>query len=375
METLLVVFLLSFVLADCLTPLVRQMGVRLKLYDFPDGRRKIHRKPIPTLGGLSVFTAFYLSFGILFLIKGAKGLIAPLSSAKAVAFFVGGAMVVIIGVHDDLRKLSPTTKLLFQVLIGFLLYAAGYRIAVLSNPLGGEPIHLGIVSPIVTILWIIGIINAFNLIDGIDGLATGIGVFVSLNILILALANGKMIAGIYALALLGSLLGFLRYNFPPAKIFLGDTGSMLIGYVVAITAIQGSHKGSSVVALLSPIIALGLPIVDTLLAIVRRVVKGRSIFSADSDHIHHRLLKLGLTKREAVLIAYIACFVLWFFSLIIILGKSYLNFFILLSTFALALLGINKLGYIKGLKLSRHKNGLNRFLTSEKPKESLGKTH
>jgi UDP-GlcNAc:undecaprenyl-phosphate GlcNAc-1-phosphate transferase len=373
-EMLLVIFLLSFVSADCLTPILRQLAIRLKLYDLPDRKRKVHKKPIPTLGGLSIFTAFYLPLVVFFLLKEPAGVISSFFSIKAIAFFIGGAMIVILGLHDDLKKLSPTTKLFFQTLIGLFLYAAGYRIAILSNPLGAQPIHLGVISPLITTLWVIGIINAFNLIDGIDGLAAGIGAFVSLNVLILALGNGKMITVVYSLALLGSLLGFLRYNFPPAKIFMGDTGSMFIGYVIAIIAIQGSQKGSSVVALLSPVIALGLPLFDTMLAIARRVARGKPILIADSDHIHHRLLKLGLSKREAVLIAYFICLVLWIFSLIITLNKSYLNFLILISTFTLALVGVKKLGYLKVLRLSHDKSDLPQVIPPGKTEESLGKT-
>jgi UDP-GlcNAc:undecaprenyl-phosphate GlcNAc-1-phosphate transferase len=213
------------------------------------------------------------------------------------------AMVTGVGLLDDVRGVSPSVKLAVQTVASLLLYACGFRIEVVSNPLGGS-IDVGALSIPLTVLWLVGMSNAFNLVDGLDGLAAGLGFVSTLGLLVAAAANGHSETTVVAAALAGALLGFLPYNFSPARIFLGDCGALTVGFVLAAVAVRGSMKTSAAIAVAVPLLALALPILDVALAVVRRFVRRRPVFRADKDHIHHRLVALGLTPRRAVMTLY-----------------------------------------------------------------------
>lgn len=300
-------FLMSLVVAAGLTPFVLRFALRHGFYD-PPGERKIHTRPIPRLGGFAIVLAFYSSVTALLLVG--TGASQSLNTTAHIAgLYVGGLLIAAIGVYDDLKGANALQKLAVQIGVAVLMFALDYRIQNISNPFGGGYIELGALALPVTVLWYVGVINAVNLIDGLDGLAGGIGL-ISVSVLFaLGVMDNNTLAALFCAALAGSLAGFLFFNFNPARIFMGDTGSLFLGFVLATFSISTSSKGSTTVALVIPMLALGLPILDTFLAIGRRVRKQRPIFSADQDHIHHKLLRAGLTHRQAVVTLYVvACF-------------------------------------------------------------------
>ena len=292
---------LSFVVTLSLTPWVRRFALSRGVIDEPGGRR-VNQQATPRLGGISVIIGFFVPLALFAHAKTAlmhDFLIQP----KLVLGLVLGSLVVgLVGAIDDLRGLGPAPKLAAQLVGACIAYAFGYRIEVVSAPFLGE-LSLGVLGPLATVLWFLAITNALNLIDGLDGLAGGIAFFTCAANLAWGLLNNSPVVMLLSTSLAGALLGFLRYNFYPASIFLGDSGSMFLGFVLAATSIAGATtKSSTAIAILAPIIALGVPILDTLLAMVRRTVARRSIFAADRGHIHHRLLDLGLTHRHVVLL-------------------------------------------------------------------------
>ncbi|MCC6620321.1 MAG: undecaprenyl/decaprenyl-phosphate alpha-N-acetylglucosaminyl 1-phosphate transferase [Deltaproteobacteria bacterium] len=295
-------FFVSLAVAIALTPMVLRMALARGLFDRPD-ERKVHERPIPRLGGIAIVIAFFVPVtGLLIMGTGASQ--AFTSAPQLVGLYVGGLLIAALGLFDDLRGANAIQKLFVQIGVGALMYVLDYRIEAISNPFGGT-IELGLLSLPVTLLWFVGVMNAVNLIDGLDGLAGGIGLISVLTLLALALMDGNVIGALLCSALAGALVGFLFFNFNPARIFMGDTGSLFLGFVLGAFSIASSAKGSTAVALTVPILALGLPIVDTMLAIGRRVRANRPIFSADQDHIHHRLLRAGFSHRNAVLTLYV----------------------------------------------------------------------
>jgi UDP-GlcNAc:undecaprenyl-phosphate GlcNAc-1-phosphate transferase len=262
----------------------------------------------------------------------------------AVAFLAGGAAICALGLFDDIRGSGAGIKFLAQFGIAGALYYAGFRINELSLPFVGT-VTLGPLSLLFTMVWIVGIINAMNLIDGLDGLAAGVGLFAVATTFALAATRGDAIMTLFMAALAGALLGFLFYNFNPASIFMGDTGSMFLGYVLAVGAVQTSQKSSTAVAILVPIVALGVPIADTMLAMIRRIVRHRPMFSADRAHIHHKLLDLGLSQKQAVLILYAVSILLGGVALLLTVASSLQSAILLGTMGVLAFAGVRKLGY------------------------------
>src|ERR1035437_9525049 len=286
MRTAAVAFVLAFLVSALLTPLVRRFALRHRLFDDHVSTRKVHGRPIPRLGGLAIAAAFYAPLLALLLETTSVGGVFYASSGKAIAFLAGGVAICALGLFDDIRGSGAAVKFLVQFAIAGMLYYVGFRIDALSLPFLGA-VDLGPLSLLFTLLWIVGVINAMNLIDGLDGLAAGVGLFGVLTAFVLAATRGDPIMMLFMASLGGALVGFLFYNFNPASIFMGDTGSMFIGYVLAVGAVQTNQKSSAVVAILVPIVALGLPIADTMLAMLRRAIHHRPMFGADRAHIHH----------------------------------------------------------------------------------------
>lgn len=288
----------ALVVALLVTPLIRILAWKLDAVSHPV-ERSVHSKPTPHLGGLAIFAAFatviMLAFGW--------------HDAAIRGILLGGLIIVVTGVIDDFVVLSPWLKVLGQVLAATALIANGVRIDFLSNPFGGYIYFPFWIAAVFTVVWVVSITNAINLIDGLDGLAAGISSIAAVTMLVAA--NGMpVLPGYTALAvgltaaLAGSSLGFLPYNFNPAKIFMGDAGSMFLGYALAAVALQGALKSTAAISIAVPVLALGLPICDTLFAIIRRRQSGVPISSPDKDHLHHRLLRLGLSHRDTVLVMY-----------------------------------------------------------------------
>ncbi len=230
----------------------------------------------------------------------------------------GATVIVIGGFIDDKYDIKPWCKLLFQILAALILIYFGIRITIITNPVSNiyQYIHIGMFSIPLTIIWVVGITNAMNLIDGLDGLAAGIALIASVTLSIIAILNGRNEAAIVTIIFAGSILGFLPYNFNPASIFMGDTGAQLLGFMLAAISIEGAIKSAAVFPIAVPILAFGIPIYDTLFAVIRRKINGKPIMSADKGHLHHRLLDMGLNQKQAVLIMYVISAILGSFSII-----------------------------------------------------------
>ncbi len=285
-----VAFAAAFLLTFLLTPVVRRLALRAGAVKVPVAR-SVHSQPVPHLGGVAMFIAFAV----------AVVLVEGWPSASTARIIGCGLLALLLGAADDLRDLSPRTKLVGQVLVASLVVAAGVHIHFVTNPLGGF-IYFGLWSYPISVLWIVAVMNVVNLADGLDGLAAGICAIAALAALVVAIKSGMTMVVPMAAALAGATIGFLPHNFNPAKIFMGDAGSMFLGFALAVISAQGALKQTTAVALLVPVIALGLPIADTVMAIIRRLRAGRSIGQADKGHIHHQLLDLGLSQKKAVLL-------------------------------------------------------------------------
>ncbi len=302
MNTVVVAFLISLAVAFLLTPMVRDAAIRFGALDHALTSRKAHGRPTPRLGGIAIVVAFYLPLVALFFFDTGVGRLFWSQPERALALILGGLAMAALGIYDDLKGSGARIKFTVQILIACLMWWAGYRADVIATPFG--TLELGVLGFPVTVLWIVGITNALNLIDGLDGLATGIALAAAATIFWVAFANDRPLMTLFMVCLAGALLGFLRYNFHPASIFMGDSGSLFVGFVLAATALQTHEKSTTAVSLLVPIVALGLPIGDTLLAMTRRMVRGQPMFSSDRGHIHHRLMDRGLSHKGTVLALY-----------------------------------------------------------------------
>lgn len=304
MTTYLVSLLLSFLVALALTPGMIAVAQRVGAVDAAGrSHRKIHAQDIPRLGGVAIFFAFFAPLVALTFFETKVGA-AVLGDRELVAgLLLGGTAIAGLGLYDDLKGASPRLKLAVQIVVALAMWQAGVRIDRVDLPFL-PMFDLGLLSLPITVLWIVGITNAVNLIDGLDGLAAGMALFGILPMVVLAVSKGNLVLALVGCCLAGAVLGFLVYNFHPAKIFMGDTGSMFLGFVLATVSIAVGHKGRVAVALVTPVLALGLPLLDTLLAIARRAWMGQSLFVGDKQHIHHRLMATGMSHRRTVLVMY-----------------------------------------------------------------------
>jgi UDP-GlcNAc:undecaprenyl-phosphate/decaprenyl-phosphate GlcNAc-1-phosphate transferase len=308
LQTVSVAFVISLAVALVLTPVVRWGARRLGWLDYAHTSRKIHGKPVPRLGGVAIVLAFFTPLvGLLFLDTGVGRMVWS-DPQKAIALVVGSLAIAALGVYDDVKGSGARLKFSVQILVAVGMWWAGYRVGAVTTPFGS--LDLGILGFPITIAWIVGVTNALNLIDGLDGLASGIALAATATIFWVSLSTGAPLMALFMACLGGALLGFLRYNFHPASIFMGDSGSLFVGFVLAATALQTREKSTTAVALLVPIVALALPIGDTLLAMTRRMVRGQPVFSSDRSHIHHRLMARGLSHRTTVLALYAIAVVL-----------------------------------------------------------------
>ncbi len=345
MRTAAVAFVASTLIGAVLTPLVRTLAHHFGALDHALTSRKVHGKPIPRLGGIAIVLAFYAPLLALLFVNSEVGRQFWAHPKQAFGLFAGGLAIALLGVWDDLRGANAKTKFLVQFSVAGAMYALGFRIDIISNPYG-EAIQLGWFALPFTMLWIAGVINAMNLIDGLDGLAGGVALAAITTTFAIAALRSEPLMILFTAALAGAVLGFLFYNFNPASIFMGDTGSMFLGFVLATTAIQTNQKSSTAVAIVVPIIALGVPIADTLLAMIRRAARGAPLFSADRGHIHHRLLELGLSHRSTVLVLYGASILLGVAALALTYASSSQGMYFLLALSGIAYLALRRLGYI-----------------------------
>jgi UDP-GlcNAc:undecaprenyl-phosphate GlcNAc-1-phosphate transferase len=302
--TFLVSFLLAFVACLALTPAVLRMAHRMEMVDAASAsHRKVHTGAIPRLGGVAIVVSFYVPILGLLVYSTRVGDAVWQDLALVNGLLGGGLVIAMLGLYDDLRQASPRLKLAVQIAVALTLCALGFRIERLDLPFL-PMIDLGLLAWPLTVAWIVGVTNAVNLIDGLDGLAAGIALFGLAPMVVLAVSKGNLVLALVCCCLAGSLLGFLGYNFHPARIFMGDSGSMFLGFVLAVVSVATASKGRVAVAMLTPVLALGMPILDTLLAIARRAWFGQSLFVGDRGHIHHRLLDQGFSHRNTVLVMY-----------------------------------------------------------------------
>lgn len=298
MRQYLLLFITAFSICFIVTPYVARLAFKISATDKPS-KRKVHGKIMPRLGGLGVYAGFMTA-----------ALLLPVREPGVTGVLLGATAVFLLGVLDDIRGISPRLKLAGQIIAAAVVVAFGVRIEFINNPFS-DYFYFGALSIPVTIFWIVAVTNAINLIDGLDGLAAGITFFALLTFSFISTAMGQQAVALLAFALAASVLAFLRYNFFPAKIFLGDSGSMFLGFMVAVLAVYGLLKGVTMYTFIVPIMALGVPIFDTCFAVFRRCLAHKPIFQADKKHLHHRLLSRGLSHPQAVLVMY---FISLFFS-------------------------------------------------------------
>ena len=279
------------------TPVVRSLAFKMRAVDLPKDNRRMHNHPIPRMGGLAIFLGFL--FSVLIFV--------PLTDELR-GMLLGAVVIVVLGVLDDIYALPAMPKFLVQIGAALIAVLQGNVITHLSNPnlFSASPIwNLGVLSIPFSVLWIVAITNAVNLIDGLDGLACGVSAISSMTLLVIALTVSEPQVALLMAALAGACLGFLPYNLNPAKIFMGDTGSTFLGYVLAVVSIQGLFKYATIISFAVPFLLMGLPIFDTCFAILRRVSHGQSPMAPDRGHIHHRLIDMGLSQKQAVAVLYV----------------------------------------------------------------------
>jgi UDP-GlcNAc:undecaprenyl-phosphate GlcNAc-1-phosphate transferase len=332
---------LAFGLALAVTPPVRRWAFKCGAVDRPEAR-KVHRRLMPRMGGMAVYIGFVTAV-----------LLTREITPQVAGLLAGGSLILLIGILDDTRGLSPRLKLAGQVAAALAVIPFGLKVEFLTNPFGGDAIDLGLLAIPVTVLWLVSVTNAVNLIDGLDGLASGTSSIAALTLAAVVWidignnnggSSGQGDAVALALILVAAVLGFLRYNFYPARIFLGDSGSMFLGFSVAALAVMGLAKVATFISVVVPMVVLGIPILDTLFAIVRRLFGRRPIFSPDKEHLHHRLMDLGLSHRQTVLSIYAVNLLLGLSAIVMTLltPKQAVLMLLLLSTAVLLL--ANKIG-------------------------------
>lgn len=312
-------FLFALLTAFVLTRFVRDYAHRRGWVAVPTQERHLHSSPLPRLGGVAIFLSFSICMALL-AIWAARNprLHSPTFLSSMATILLPAALVFVLGVYDDLHGAGPYLKFSIQAVAATMLYAGGLRIVNIPVLFGDRnlPWYVGLLC---TVIWVLAITNAFNLIDGLDGLAAGSALFSTMVAFVVALFHGPSLVEVMTIALAGAILGFLRFNFNPATIFLGDSGSLFIGFLLSALALEGAQKAPTIVAVAIPIVSFGLPILETVLSVIRRLISGRPVFTADREHIHHKLLQHGLTHRQVVILLYgvsagfamLSLFLLW----------------------------------------------------------------
>jgi UDP-GlcNAc:undecaprenyl-phosphate GlcNAc-1-phosphate transferase len=347
MNTFLTLFIISLTSSLFLTPVLRRAAQRLGWVDVPRDGRRLHTLPIPRVGGIAVYCSVGLALAALPLMDNRVTELVAEQWREMIAVLLSSSLVFAFGIFDDLFGAEAKWKFLAQGLAALLLFALGVHIEAITVPFVGSFELPTVLSLLFTLVWVIGISNAFNLIDGLDGLATGAALFASLVMAAVSLVTGRPLVTVVSLALVGALTGFLRYNFNPASIFLGDSGALFTGFLLAALSITGTQKASTAVAVAIPLMAFALPVIDTGFAIARRFISGKPLFEGDREHIHHKLLERGWSQRRVVFALYGVCA---FFGLLALLftsdgGEGKFTGLLLLVTGAIIVLVAGRLRY------------------------------
>jgi len=313
----------------------------------------LHASPLPRLGGVAIYLSFALSLAAATALSARiPGLHSAWSLKTLLTILVPASLVFLLGVYDDLYSAGPYLKFSVQAVAASMLFAGGLRILNIPVLFGEHQLPWFIGLPC-TILWVLAITNAFNLIDGLDGLAAGSALFSTLVAFVVALLNGYSLVTVMTIALAGAILGFLRYNFNPATIFLGDSGSLFIGFLLSALALAGAQKAPTIVAVAIPVVSFGLPILETMLSILRRLIGGRPVFTADREHIHHKLLQHGLSHRQVVIVLYAVSAVFALLSLFL-LWPTGSSLGLVLAVLGIGIwIGVQRLGYLELGELGR----------------------
>ncbi|MBI5168611.1 MAG: undecaprenyl/decaprenyl-phosphate alpha-N-acetylglucosaminyl 1-phosphate transferase [Candidatus Eisenbacteria bacterium] len=288
--------------ALALTPLARALAIRVGAMDVPDARR-VHDRPMPRFGGLAIAAGV---LGVAWLARLLPGPAAALEPRPLLGLTFAAIPILALGMADDRWSVSPWVKLAVQACAALTLTVFGYGVPLLTNPLG-PPIELGLLNVPVTLLWVLTVTNAINLIDGLDGLASGVVVIASAALWTVARMHADFYVMFFAALLIGACAGFLRWNFPPARVFMGDTGSQFLGLTLSAVSLLENRKGTAAVTLLLPLVALGVPLADSAIAFLRRAVRRQHVFRGDTGHVHHQLLQAGLSKRGALFAMWALC--------------------------------------------------------------------
>lgn len=339
MKTVYIAFLIALAVAYLATPFVIKLAYKVGAIDVPKDNRRVHKEPIPRLGGIAIFVGFMVAVLITFEMD-----------KRLMGVLAGAAIIVAMGYFDDIKPLPAKVKLLVQIIAAGVAMYGGVEVTYITNPLSlitdkVEPtISLGMWSYPLTLIWIVGITNAINLIDGLDGLAAGVSTISALTLTAVGFFVEQNYIAILAATLAGATIGFLPYNFNPAKIFMGDTGSLFLGYMLSALSVIGVLKSTAALSILVPILAIGLPIFDTSMAIVRRALNGKSLMEADKGHLHHKLLDIGLSQKQAVLTLYSISAVLGFGAVVMVEATLKVAVILVISVFFLASMGVKYLG-------------------------------
>jgi UDP-GlcNAc:undecaprenyl-phosphate GlcNAc-1-phosphate transferase len=334
----IIALIIALSVAFLATPLVIRLAKLVGAIDVPRDNRRVHKVPTPRLGGLAIFLGFVVAlyYGVGF-------------KPEMFGILTGASIIVTLGFFDDMKPLPAKFKLIVQIIAAAIVIQSGVKINWVTNPLyfmfpGIPYIHFGIWSYPLTLVWIVGVTNAINLVDGLDGLAAGISAISAVTLLIAAMSTGQELAAFLAAILAASTLGFLPYNFNPAKIFMGDTGALFLGFMLSVISVTGALKSAAALSILIPIFAIGLPIFDTLFAMVRRALSGKSMMEADKGHLHHRLLEAGMSQKQAVLTLYSISAVLGFSAVALVEVTLKVAFALVFVVFLLASMGAKYLG-------------------------------
>lgn len=319
------IFLIAAGISLVFTPAALKLAYKIGAIDIPTDNRRVHNKPIPRLGGIAIYLGTIVSII----------LILPYS-IKTTGILLGGTAILITGIVDDIYKLSPRIKLICQAVSAMILFGFGVRIHFIGIPFGDGYLYFPwFISLLGTLFWVVGITNTINLIDGLDGLAAGVAAIASLSLAYIAYMNERPEVALVTLAVAGGSLGFLPFNFNPAKIFMGDGGSLFLGFMLSAVSIMGPMKGAAAIATIIPVLVLGLPIFDTAFAIFRRMLNGRPIMEADKGHLHHRILSKGMDQRRTVIILYTLSGILGIAAVLVNKSMFLYGMILIILTFAL----------------------------------------
>lgn len=313
--------LISFIISYFMVPVSIKFAYKRGIIDNPEkDERRVHKKPTPRIGGIAIVLAVLISVFLMWILS---FFVSITLDKRLIGYVIGATVIAAMGFVDDVITLKPGYKFIFQLIAGAIIYIFGISIVGIKIPfIYSGFIDFQIFAFPVTLIWVLGITNAVNLIDGLDGLAAGISSISAVSLLAIFLITGAPVeVVVITLALVGATLGFLPYNFNPAKTFMGDTGSNFLGYTLATVSIMGMAKGYTILAIVVPLIILGVPVFDMVFAILRRLAKHQKLTTPDKDHIHHRLLRKGFSQKQAVIILYTITSVLGILSVTIISGK------------------------------------------------------